>query len=519
MVLRRALFAWSIWLAIVPLAWSAAQPRPAQAQGLLALPVIAAGGCLASLYCGAALVLLTAAGLTIVASDEVTLHGLYDELRATLPDWAQDGVVRAVQAGAQSYDVTGMSDYDVDVLQAVLDGLAGSGALARTPTGTWAGNGGETLKYPTWVGGNQYLLAYKRVTIPCDNYTASGAMCVGTSNATGVRVRWGEYNGEANGDVLFGVADASAGGSAQCKRTEAGFYGTGCASQSGGTSGAGTFNLTGVTGSAYDTSTNTQPNSGGDQTSQQFQLVITSSNHASWTTTGHAFQIPHAQWRLCSATTCSTYTDINPMTWTAVAGVGLAGATAAVYEGAVAIPRSATELTGKAPTDSVITPNGGSAVITAPTPAVGTGADVATQVGLLGQIAGTLGTIRDGFTTLPGAIATAVADGIGTAFADALDAAFTPTTTMEARVTALADVMSTKPPVSYLAKVQDAWEDASAYGDACPSVSVPYAPWSQTSFEMCLPSGVSDWTRAFSQFVAAGGLALWAWGFYRRLLE
>jgi len=126
------------------------------------------------------------------------------------------------------------------------------------------------------------------------------------------------------------------------------------------------------------------------------------------------------------------------------------------------------------------------------------------------------------FTNIANAVAglSARVLGIPDAIVNALATAVTPTVTVQARITALADVLDTKAPFAWFGEFEDAWSAWGAYGSDCLVVAVPGAgSWDDVDVELCLPDGVQSITYAASRFVAASALAMWAWGFYRRLVE
>lgn len=514
MIARRVLLAVAVWLAVMPLALGAMAPRRAEAQAA-GLPVVAS--CVAAPMCLAVIALVAAsAGLAIAADDDVSLMGLYEEARGALPSWAQQSIVAAVQSGSQSFNLAGASGYDEGELLAALETLAATGGDIVSPSGTWAGTTGETVRYPNVVSANSRLLAYRAVTVTCDNFTTSGAACIGTQDATGIRFRVSQFDVESGGSYYVGVSRLVS-GVMTCNL--GGTYPDCVGHPVNGSTGGG-WTVTG-TQSNFDSSTTTL-NAGGNVTGYTFRVNVATASAGTaptWTTTGHRYQVPFVEWRLCNATVCSQYYPMSPIGWTTVAGVAVANTgTVAVPSGPVAIPRAGSSLVGIGADDFVTTPNGDTVTLVDPVPGVGGGSDTAATVGMLGAIYGVMSTIRDSVSGLGTFIADFPTVLTG-ALTDALTATLVPEVSLGTRVTVLTDILETKPPVSYLVKVQDAWADATTYGDDCPSVSIPYGPWSQTDFEMCLPTGVATWTRAFSQFVAAAGLAMWGWGFYRRLLE
>jgi len=510
-VLKRALFGWAVWLAMLPLVLGVVAPKRAEA----ALPLV--------IIAGVAYTLDTPIVLAVLAASVAVLGEVYCVTDAecaefvqgvvdAAPAWLIAGITEAVNNGLGTFNVTLFGGYDeVEMLDAF--------EAAALPAAFTQRSVSSSVMSTAMPG--VPLDPINIVRVPSATYGTGGATGVLWESpiiyvpATAVDATSGATFTVTGYDRAFpsgGTAAGWASGSLLCGTTTATTYPAyNCSSSDMVTASGGT---TWPTGS---TLTNFPRVAGAPMRIGMF------GDGAGGTFT---FEVPDVWYRWSEssgATKRSNWVRVPVLagTFTAAAGaagMGYSGTVAAVPAGAVAIPADYTQLVGvvATPDTQVTTVRGGTVPIAG-------GADVG--AGLVTGIAGLAGVMLRVATAVE-TVATWVSDfpaqlgaALTTALDDALGAAFVPETTAEARVTALADVVATKAPVSYVVKVQDAWEDATAYGADCPTVSVPYAPWAQTGFELCLPSGVSTWTRAFSQFVAAAGVALWAWGFYRRLVE
>jgi len=511
-LVKRALFGWALWVAMVPLVYGAAQPKPAEA----ALPLVIIGG-VAYAFDAPIVAAYLALGVAVLgevycANDAECAEFVQGVVDAA-PAWLIAGMHQAIANGLGVFNVSLMDGYDADEVVDAFEvaALAPDFTQRTLPSShmvsvvnTVGSDPVNIVRSPTMTfgtaAGHAALWESPHMTVPATFTNVSNGAVTAT---TGWRIafpRAGTLPTWAGGTEVCGTSTGALWPSLNCAVFGADLYQT-----NGGT------NTWPTTAASYSA---TIP------VGAEAVFVVKPDSGA-----GGTFYVEVAdfwyQWTGASST-ASVWTRVPVLAGTFWSGLAIAttytGQTGTPPTSNVAVPATTAGMVGTllTPTTQVTTVNGGTVPISG-------GADVvgAVNTGFLGlaalmtRVATAVETIADWVSDFPAQLSAALT----TALDDALSAAFVPTTTAEARITALADVVATKAPVSYVVKVQDAWEDATAYGADCPSVSVPYAPWSQTEFEMCLPSGVSTWTRAFSEFVAAAGVALWAWGFYRRLVE
>jgi len=514
-VMRRALFAWAVWLAMLPNLLGAMTPPKAEAQALPTVTILGATFLVDAPVVLAVIVAAAAYTGYAYCISSVECATFVQELVDDLPTWYLQGLIDAYNAGRGSFRASDFSGFDNDELAAAF--AANYHGITWT-TGTSAGS----LLAPTVVGApatewaqlpsaasSASAIYWTSQPIPMPTIT----FVEGSSSTFAPNVI--EYLVPKSGNVV-------------------GAWTTGLVARATTCSGCSTTFATSGTPTTWPTTSAKFCGTGGQ--SPGADMSMSYANAAGGT--GSSVKLAsgfYYRWRSAAGCTgsVSAWVYSSPYAGTfasggqnVITGTTFGGATSAVAMPAPGAVRPGTLLT---PTTQVGTLTGG--VTTVKDGSEATSSGNATN-GLLGSVLialGPLGALATLLSGLPAFLTvatsffadfpTVLGDALTSALSPALTAAFVPETTLESRVSALAAVLETKPPVSYVAKVQDAWADATTFGAECPALSVPYAPWSQTTFEMCLPSGVGDWTRAFSQFVAAAGLALWAWGFYRRLLE
>jgi len=502
---RRAMLVWAIWLALVPLAVEVARPPKAEAQ---ALPLVLISGVSFPVSAPVVLAVLALAGVaygSYYCATNEDCATLAQDVIDNAPAWFATGLLQAVNSGAGVYDPRQFAGYDWAELGAGLDTAAHPFAgTIRTVPGTTLPLSGSAepitiATFPSATYGTGSSIPYWRspeLLTPYTDTSLTGAPF--TPAAIYFYIPTGGVRNEWSNGSIYCAATPTVGGAC-----------TGTAARNADTAGATTWPTTGSVLCLAVAPGNTAQaaiaayGTGGTFTVEVSDIFYRYNSGA--TCGGVSVGAWHGVAAMAGTSTLSGYSGLRT------------GAASSEPPGNIAIPAGLGGLVGVdvTPDTQVTTVRGG-------TVPLGGSADVvgAVNTGFLGlsalmlRVATAVETVATWVSDFPAQLESALTTALG----GALSAAFVPEVALNTRVEALSATVAARPPVSFVVAVQDAWDTMSEYGSDCPELALPYEPWGQTGFEMCLPEGVQTWTFAFSRFVAAAALAMWAWGFYRRVI-
>lgn len=511
-------------LVVMPLS-----PAPRAEAQAPALPVLTT--CVASVFCGAVLAAAVAYGAVyIAADDDVSMVGLYNELRESMPSWFHDGVVAAVQSGATSMNVSAFPGYDPGDLEDALGVASLLGANLTTAEGTLASGLSDpaVMVMPARASsgtgvGIDSMLGYVDVTVPCVTYDApSGNVCTGTTNAYSFELSFTTLDGEVeqwvyasralyavgtDDDRCFGASGTYHSAAGACAYKHVGVVGLG-AHNSASVAGSSTWAIDALADPftpAYVVDYNVPysvPHT--FRVSTGFNAVYGSGFPHKWAT-------PYIEYRLCTISTCSDWQQGPPATaWTPVQAVPLVFDPGYDPDHTSIIPADPSALVGATPATVIEARDGSSATVADPVPVTSGGTDtgwLSRIYGLLSSVPGTLTSIRDLVTDMPGAMTAGLA------------AALVPEVGVQARLSALE--LTGHAPFSYGAAftgaVTDVFEGAD---DECPVIHFDMpASWSDIDWELCMPPAAKTVLYVLSRVSAVALLVWWGLAYYRRTIE
>jgi len=527
MVIRRALFAWAVWLALVPLAYGALAPRRAEA----VIPLVIIGGIAYTLDTPIVLAVL-AAGVAVLgevycASDQACAD-LVQSFVDEAPGWLIEGIQEAVGNGLGLFNISGMAGYDATELTDAFEAAALPPSFTqRTKPATLVSGVVTTVNAPVNI-----------VTIPSQAYADTSAdRWVGptvTVPGTAVDVATSQNFNVTNWEVAFptgGLAPSWVNGTRACYTTSGSQFVSpswqfNCLGAYRNTAGAVTW-PTGVSSSGLQAI-----NPG-----QRAVIIIAGGGGGGFT---GAFEVADAwyRWAPVSGSQRSAWTRVPALAGTFTVGGGgdrYTGAVGTAPAGGVAVPAVLGQLVGTVltPDTQVTNVNGGTVPLEGGADVVGvvnTGflgmtallASMAASVAGLGAFITTATAFFDDFAGTLGTALSSAMGGVITDLMDGLTGAFTPTVPFATTMAGTVATWQAVPPYTWVTEVSAVVTGFAGLFTVSGTPMCLEWTWASYPVELCTADAataiapIPSISRGLSDLFIVGFLVWYVIGWYRR---